>query len=631
MGLFNTRKNNNGKYAIFFLLGFAVLHIILSVVQFMNERLLMITVLSLLQMVFGIIITMELYTLGFGVVCAFDLIQIGLSVYSYITYRDDKYFMIIGFAAASIVINMLLCAYMSHTLDEYDQIKMRYDQIRNRNYVLSEENKAINESLKRTSLIAKHTRELEESKVTSAIEFSKNTGIDTLTTLPNRNKILKQIEKYIDDDLRPDGRNVQFSVIYICIDSFGDISRRLGHRTTDLFLQGIAHRLRELAAAQDMLAHVSPGEFVVLVKRNMVGDELVDYANMFRRKIFESFKCDDAVFVMTTSAGISTYPDDARFSGELLRSAEIAANHSVGSTSVFSEIKTVASNFGLNSAGNTTLFSSLNEEETAKLKSSFNQAMSQNEIFLVYQPQFDSNLKLLGFEAFLRWKSEEFGIINALDFLTMAEKTDNIFKLGTFAVSKALRELSHINETYPELKMTLNLSSSELKTGRISGLIADLITRYKLNPANIIIDIPEESLTTYFETVKNTLDSLSALGVTLSLDNFGRGYSSLNNIPLLPISIIKLDNNFTRNIAGDDSVKILSSLLEQLLHEIDISISATGIGSDEQFSQLKSLGLDTYQGSYLCSPIVEAEVDAFIVTKLHRDSSQENTQEDPQC
>ena len=430
--------------------------------------------------------------------------------------------------------------------------------------------------------------------------------------------------------MKPESRSSSFSVIYICIDSFGDITRKLGHRTTDLFLQATAHRLREMAAAQDILAHVAPGEYVVLVKRRMLREELIEYSNMFRRRLSEAFKCDDAVFVMTTSAGIATYPDDARFSGELLRCAEIAALRHIGETTIFKEVKSEASNFGLNPSGNSTLLSSLNNHDVDRLKASLTDAINNNNVYMVYQPQFDGSRHLIGFESFIRWKSEEFGLINALDFLTMAEKTGTMPQLGDFSIKQSLQLLAKINKDYPNLKMTINLSSSELRNNSIAGSLADFISLYEVNPKNIIIDIPEESLSTSFASVKSSIDSLASLGLTLSLDNFGRGYSSLNNIPLLPISVIKLDNNFTHNIFTEDSVKILGVLLEQLLHEIDIKISATGIGSKEQFESLKTLNLDTYQGSYLCSPLTDSEVSDFIIKESRSDDGQAQIPEDPQ-
>ena len=129
------------------------------------------------------------------------------------------------------------------------------------------------------------------------------------------------------------------------------------------------------------------------------------------------------------------------------------------------------------------------------------------------------------------------------------------------------------------------------------------------------LDIPEESLISNFQTIQPILDDFSTAGVTLALDNFGRGYSSLNNIPLLPVSVVKLDGHFTSGLKEGSAERILTSSIISLLNEIDVPVDATGVGNEEQFNSLVAFGCKFFQGKYMCDPMSEEKVIEFLRQK----------------
>ncbi|MBQ4217161.1 MAG: EAL domain-containing protein, partial [Clostridiales bacterium] len=151
----------------------------------------------------------------------------------------------------------------------------------------------------------------------------------------------------------------------------------------------------------------------------------------------------------------------------------------------------------------------------------------------------------------------------------------------------------------PGLTMNLNISTSQLKNPGFINMLSNAVSNADCKLMNLILDIPEEGLFTELPDIKEAIEKLSAKGVKMALDNFGRGYSSFNAIPLLPITVLKLDGNFTGNLASDANVRVLSASVISLMHDIDIKVCATGVGSDEQFRILAEQGCDIFQGKYL--------------------------------
>lgn len=571
-------------------------------------------IMSVIQLFACLAISVSVGKLGFLSASVFTFVSIVVSVYEALVFTKESSVYILGLALITFTLNVILQLYIQRTHAKLSELKSMYEAARAQNVALTTEHGPVNEALTRTSLIVKHTKEMDQNIAGSAIAMSCSKYFDTLTTLPNRNKLIEHLEMLIDDSIslsQSDGGinnkvDSPIYVIYISIDDYHKTAKLLGHQTMDLFIQSVAHRLRECAEPTDMVGRVTGGEFVVVVKHFFEKEELNGYITKLTDVVTNSFKSGDNIIKINTSVGVSQYPQDAHFSGELLKCAESAmcklAVEGENTVSFWSEI---AINKGI-------IVKSLEPEKVLKLRDDFNRALENNEFFMVYQPQFTSSRKLIGFEAFLRWNSSEFGLVSARDFMDIAERNGSIYKLGKLSLDKSLSMLNRINAINPNLKMTINLSSVELKTSNLAEEIASNINSIESRPENIEFDIPEESLIVSFDSVSYTLSKISELGISMALDNFGRGYSSLNNIPLLPISRVKLDGNFTKELKSDNANRVLTSSIISLLHEIDIEVSATGVGSEEQFVLLSRYGCDTFQGAFLCKPLSEDEAIALV-------------------
>jgi EAL domain-containing protein (putative c-di-GMP-specific phosphodiesterase class I) len=160
--------------------------------------------------------------------------------------------------------------------------------------------------------------------------------------------------------------------------------------------------------------------------------------------------------------------------------------------------------------------------------------------------------------------------------------------------------------------MNINISNYQLREPDFIQSFSNIVSSTECNVDNLVLDLQEESLITSLADIRMTIEELATTGVKMALDNFGRGYSSFNAIPLLPVSVLKLDGNFTSKLATDATVRILTRSAISLMHDIDITVTATGVGQEDQFEILAGSGCDRFQGLFLGSAIDRSDLEFFI-------------------
>ena len=230
---------------------------------------------------------------------------------------------------------------------------------------------------------------------------------------------------------------------------------------------------------------------------------------------------------------------------------------------------------------------------------------------MTYQPCFTYDRELCGFEAFLRFERDG-KLIPPRVFLSAAENAGYMRRIGGYSMEDSLNTLAAINRIDPNLTMNINISNYQLREPDFIQDFSNIVSASDCNVNNLILDLQEESLKTSLPDIRMTIEELATTGVKMALDNFGRGYSSFNAIPLLPVSILKLDGNFTSSLATDATVRILTRSAISLMHDIDITVTATGVGQEDQFEILAGSGCDRFQGRFLGSAISKAEVEDYV-------------------
>ena len=457
----------------------------------------------------------------------------------------------------------------------------------------------------RTSLIVNHEVMGTHQNLSEALGRNITLSIDSLTTLPGRDMITERADKLIREDISsmqgsevPDSACRPFTVIYLALDRFDNITRTIGHKSMDLFIQNMAHRLREAADPTDMVARIDDADFVILFKRGLSPEAEKKYADKLVKEASRAFAAGLDSMNATINYGFAHYPSDSRHGGELIAKAEER----------MSKASSGAQAESITALPGEELFKNKSRDEIVKI---FERAMADGSLFMTFQPCFTYERKLTGFEAFLRFEKNG-KVIPPQVFLAAAENAGYMRRVGGFSMENSLGALSMINKIDPNLTMNINISNYQLREPDFIQSFSNIVSSTDCNVNNLILDLQEESLITSLADIRMTIEELATTGVKMALDNFGRGYSSFNAIPLLPVSILKLDGNFTSNLATDATCRILTRSAISLMHDIDITVTATGVGQEDQFEILAGSGCDRFQGLFLGPAISRDELEPFI-------------------
>ena len=547
---------------------------------------------------------------GFYISFALNFVQFMIYTYEYIVMKSESAPVLLAMTIVTMVIDMLLQYYIIRIAGKIQGIEAAKR---------IERGKAIRKELEdemfsRTSLIVNHDVMGSHQGLSEAIGRNLTSSIDPLTTLPGRDMITERADKFIREDIAnmqasetPDEVCRPFTVIYLALDHFDNITRTIGHKSMDLFIQNMAHRLREAADPTDMVARIDDADFVILFKRVLSKESETKYADKLAKEASRAFAAGIDSMNASIRYGFAHYPADSRHAGEIIAIAEERMSRAASSKD---GSDTTAETAVLTGAE---VFKNKTKDEIVAI---FERAISDGSIHMAYQPCFTAEHRLVGFEAFLRFEKDGLTISPQV-FLAAAENAGYMRRIGSYSMENSLSALTAINKIDPKLTMNINISNYQLREADFIQSFSNIVSSTDCNVDNLILDLQEESLITSLADIRMTIEELATTGVKMALDNFGRGYSSFNAIPLLPVSILKLDGNFTSELATDATVRILTRSAISLMHDIDISVTATGVGHEDQFDILVGSGCDKFQGLFMGQAILADDLEAFVLKSRH--------------
>ena len=547
---------------------------------------------------------------GFYISFALNFVQFMIYTYEYIVMKSESAPVLLAMTFVTMVIDMLLQYYIIRIAGKIQGIEAAKR---------IERGKAIRKELEdemfsRTSLIVNHDVMGSHQGLSEAIGRNLTSSIDPLTTLPGRDMITERADKFIREDIAnmqasetPDEVCRPFTVIYLALDHFDNITRTIGHKSMDLFIQNMAHRLREAADPTDMVARIDDADFVILFKRVLSKESETKYADKLAKEASRAFAAGIDSMNASIRYGFAHYPADSRHAGEIIAIAEERMSRAASSKD---GSDTTAETAALTGAE---VFKNKTKDEIVAI---FERAISDGSIHMAYQPCFTAEHRLVGFEAFLRFEKDGLTISPQV-FLAAAENAGYMRRIGSYSMENSLSALTAINKIDPKLTMNINISNYQLREADFIQSFSNIVSSTDCNVDNLILDLQEESLITSLADIRMTIEELATTGVKMALDNFGRGYSSFNAIPLLPVSILKLDGNFTSELATDATVRILTRSAISLMHDIDISVTATGVGHEDQFDILVGSGCDKFQGLFMGPAILTDDLEAFVLKSRH--------------
>jgi len=450
------------------------------------------------------------------------------------------------------------------------------------------------------STVAKDIRSLR-----SAEETIKHLAYyDTLTGLPNRNELLKQLEYEIDRVRR---NNSHSALLYIDLDNFKYINDSLGHPTGDLVLKEIAQRLQTEIRGEDILARLGGDEFVVILTE-LSNDSLeaLSQARKVTKKLNEYIARDifveNMTFNLTASIGISMFSAGADNGHELLRFAD---------TAMYEAKKAGKNQFEVFHKD-----MSIQIHRQLALEHKLRKAYSNNEFVLFFQPKNDAMTgQIYGGEVLLRWNDPENGIMAPGHFLDILESSGLIMDVGHWVLKESLKQLASwmaMGIWKPHQRLSINISTRQFQDEHFSHSVIRLIEEAGVPAQCVDIEITEYSLINDLKKSVAKMEELIRQGVSFSLDDFGTGYSSLSYLKNLPVSTVKIDRSFIQDITIDKSDEALVTSIITISKNLGLTVVAEGIETKDQLQILKRFQCDYVQGYYFSKPVPAIEFESLL-------------------
>lgn len=425
-------------------------------------------------------------------------------------------------------------------------------------------------------------RKIVEDKVT------RMAFLDTLTKLPNRRLFDDRLRQSI---FKADREQKEIGLMYLDIDNFKQINDNLGHIKGDKLLVEVANRLKKSLRKSDTIARVGGDEFLIIVE----GIKDINHVKRIAEKLMACFNLPfllgQKMVNITTSIGISMYPQDGPDFETLIKNAD-AALYRVKET-------------GKNNFEFCTNLLKDNLSKKVKLTEDLKNAIEKNELELYYQPQVKSSVNLItGVEVLLRWNHPDFGIISPSVFIPIAESSGLIIKIGEWVLNQACRQNKLWQDAgYAHLPISVNVSVKQFVNEYIIKNVRNILQETGLNPKYLELEITESIVVKDVENITRMLVDLKNMGIKIAIDDFGTEYASLNYLKQLPIDRIKIAMTFVRGISVNHKDEIITKTIIYLAQSLDMKVIAEGVETIEQLDFLQRANCDDIQGFYFYRPM----------------------------
>lgn len=414
---------------------------------------------------------------------------------------------------------------------------------------------------------------------------------DELTGLPNRTLFMERLGQ----TLRRTERNQDylFAVIMMDLDRFKFVNDTLGHQAGDEMLVRIGDRIRPMLRSMDTVARFGGDEFAVLLEDVDSYRSVIQVVRRIQGAIRLPMELRGTENFTSASVGVVLTPERYASPQDIMRDADIAMYHAKkggpGRFKVFTrKLHRMAVNAGV-------------------LDKGLRLAMMRDEFFLQYQPVLELGTgRLQGFEALVRWRHPEYGVVSPADFIPIAEETGMILELGEWVLNEACTRMAEWGERYPastKLTLSVNLSGKQMMQSSLVNRIRSGLKATRLNPSRLRMEVTESAFMENPEVALSMLSRLKDMGVKTAVDDFGTGYSSLAYLQRFPLDELKVDRAFVQDIARDNGDYQIVKAVTALARSLGMSVTAEGVEEKEQEQLLKKLGVDRVQGYMYYRPL----------------------------
>ncbi len=434
-------------------------------------------------------------------------------------------------------------------------------------------------------------RERAEARLAWLAEF------DAITGLPNQAQFWRLMEARIAA-ASAGGR--ELAVVALVLERLHEIVDLLGHEAGDRALRQVADLLRGASGETAVAARIRGGEFAFMLDAGGGRHEVEAFALKLHALMSGPLQVDGRDFFLDPVLGVALCPHDGRNADELYRSAQGAA-----------------SGAGIEVDEAVHFFSASRHTELGQrltVEAHLRRALERGELRLVYQPKVTvREQRLVGFEALLRWTNPELGVVSPLDFVPIAERTGLIIPIGAWVLEQACRQMEDWAARFGRpVKVAVNLSPRQFHQKSLLDTIRRCLAQYQVPEGSLELEITETALMSREQEVDQLMHEIRRLGVDLAIDDFGTGYSSLAYLKRFPVSRLKVDRAFVRDLGRDEDSAAIALSIVNLARGLKLQVVAEGVETETQLAVLREMACDEYQGFLFSKPLESAEVEALL-------------------
>ncbi|WP_108671394.1 EAL domain-containing protein [Peribacillus acanthi] len=420
---------------------------------------------------------------------------------------------------------------------------------------------------------------------------------DGLTNLPNR----RQFHDVFNAELqRAKGIHAPFSILYLDLDLFKFINDSLGHLIGDKLLQEFSKRLVGFVGEKDFVARLGGDEFVILLP-DTSREQAIEIAEKILEGIKHPFHIENYELFITASIGVSIFPYDGEDSSVLLKSADAA---------LYRAKEQGKNTFKIFHSG-----MNIHSYKSFILQNELRKAIERNELVLYFQPRMDLDTgEITSAEILLRWNHPDWGVLKPSEFIPLAEETGMIVEIGEWIIESACVQIKRwMDDGFAPIRLAVNLSPRQFLQKDLVEKIKGYITDHSIDAGMLEIEIVESILVENEARVRSVLQDIRKLGVRISIDDFGKGYSSLTYLRHLPVQTLKIDKSFIHDmkIHVPDSISLVYSIMS-MAQSLRMSVIAEGVETEEQLNILRQKESLTVQGYLICHPVPIHELETFL-------------------
>ncbi len=422
---------------------------------------------------------------------------------------------------------------------------------------------------------------------------------DELTGLPNRNLFNSHLKIALADAQR---NNKKLAIMFLDLDNFKDVNDSLGHDAGDQLLHIVGKRLeKQILRGADLVARFGGDEFCIILENSEEDFRPERVAERCLQELGKPTQIGTSDIYPRGSIGIALFPDDGITSEVLLQCADNAMYAAKGSGK---------SRYVFYNAEMTQL-----AEKKLRLENDLRIALEKGNFELHYQPQVSlATGEVVGVEALIRWFHPEHGMVPPDEFIPVAEKIGLIADIGEWVLRTASRQfVEWRNASVPLYSISVNISGTHFRTGKLPQTIANVIHETGINPENLEIEITEGVLQTGTECIQ-CFKKIKEFGVQIAIDDFGTGYSCLNSLTQLPIDRLKIDKTFIQEVLSDTNDSAIVATILSMSRIMNFSVIAEGVETIDQLNYLQGVGCDIVQGYFFSKPVIAEKVPELVST-----------------